>query len=38
MDYVESPDSREAKGYLYLKEKIKGIYPAIVKSSEVQAL
>jgi hypothetical protein len=32
IDYVESPDSRGAKGYLNLKDKIKRIYPTIVKS------
>jgi hypothetical protein len=32
IDYIESPGSREAKGHMYLKDKIKGIYPVIAKS------
>jgi len=32
MDYMESTNSGEPKGYLYLKEKIKGIYPIIVRN------
>ncbi|MDR0490303.1 MAG: BatD family protein [Oscillospiraceae bacterium] len=33
MDYVESSESRDAKGHMQLKDKIKSIYPVIVKNN-----